>query len=201
MRRYRGAGPANRSRANEPQLPSALPKWHFGGSPPMSVPAPAVAAQARAKLSCATSTPVGSTRCGAGLSPRPSQRRRIVSGAASPDAATARPLQPGMGRPGLIPLLRRGGCAHREPVDAFPRQGPWPVALASPTWESPCRSRFSRCRRGLWHFRHRELLVLYCISLQYSHRTTSRVSTLTIEVAIWDARSARAWDSKCIAAL
>ena len=50
----------------------------------------------------------------------------------------------------------------------------------------------SSMSRGLWHFLQRELLVLYCISLQYSHRTTSRVSTLTIEVAIWDARSARA---------
>src|SRR5579862_4463544 len=38
----------------------------------------------------------------------------------------------------------------------------------------------------------RELLVLYCISLQYSHRTTSRVSTLTKVVAILDVRSARA---------
>ena len=39
--------------------------------------------------------------------------------------------------------------------------------------------------RGLWHLLQRELLVLYCISLQYSHRTTSRVSTLTKDVAIW----------------
>ncbi len=118
-------------------------------------------------------------------------------------------------------------------------EGRRPAVPAIPAWESPCRSRFWRCRcaapasappigagsngargatraparqpagrparhpapagwspvaapeaagssisRGLWHFLQRELLVLYCISLQYSHRTTSRVSTLTKVVAI-----------------
>src|ERR1035437_2350679 len=42
----------------------------------------------------------------------------------------------------------------------------------------------SSISRGRWHFLHRELLVLYCMSLQCSHRTTSRVSTLTRVVAI-----------------
>src|SRR5581483_12006384 len=42
----------------------------------------------------------------------------------------------------------------------------------------------SSASRGLWHFLQRELFVRYCMSLQYSHRTTSRVSTLTKVVAI-----------------
>src|ERR1017187_3577094 len=42
----------------------------------------------------------------------------------------------------------------------------------------------SSISRGRWHFLQRELLVLYCMSLQCSHLTTSRVSTLTRVVAI-----------------
>ena len=60
------------------------------------------------------------------------------------------------------------------------------------------RSAGSSISRGLWHFLQRELLVLYCTSLQYSHRTTSRVSTLTRVVAIGCVRSARAGPPGCI---
>jgi hypothetical protein len=42
------------------------------------------------------------------------------------------------------------------------------------------------------------LVVLYCMSLQYSHRTTSRVSTLTRVVAMGHLRSARAWTPGCL---
>ena len=50
----------------------------------------------------------------------------------------------------------------------------------------------SSMSRGRWHFLQREFDVLYCMSLQCSHRTTSRVSTLTRVVAIGWVRSARA---------
>jgi hypothetical protein len=55
----------------------------------------------------------------------------------------------------------------------------------------------SSISRGLWHFLQSELLVLYCIKRQNSHRTTSRVSTLKRVVAIGSSAERQSGCSEC----
>jgi hypothetical protein len=78
--------------------------------------------------------------------PYPATIRTAASGATNRDAATSTQSPPGMDLTELPTPLPHDGCANRGPIGAYPLPVRKPDAPANPTSESPCRSRFSKCK-------------------------------------------------------